>query len=109
MTTVASAGDGVLLPETRSVSVPAYLRVLAVVLFAYAVGGKSFAYLGLPPIFMGELMLLLGLVTLPMGSLIRVVATGPGLLLLLWMYWCLWRTIPFVPTHGFDSFRDAAA
>ena len=39
----------------------AYLRVLCVALACYAVIGKGFAYLGVPPLFVGEVLLLVGL------------------------------------------------
>src|SRR5687768_7142524 len=48
-----------------SAQVPAlYLNLLGVVLAGYALFGRSVAYLGVPPMYIGEIMLGLGLVAL---------------------------------------------
>ena len=42
-----------------------YLVGLAVCLLGYALFGRAFAYLGVPPLFIGEAMLVLGLLAVP--------------------------------------------
>lgn len=60
-----------------------YVLLLALTLASYAILGKGFAYLGVPPLYMGEIMFLLGLAAaLRSGCLPAAVATIPGLLLL---------------------------
>ena len=59
-----------------------YTILLALALLGYAIAGKGFAYLGAPPLFVGEFMLLLGiLVFLRTGAWIAVLATPSSLLL----------------------------
>jgi hypothetical protein len=85
-----------------------YLILLSGVLFGYAVFGKGFAYIGIPPLFVGELALLAGIaVLLKSGCLIASMTTVPGLLLAATMGWVVLRTIPFVGVYGIDALRDS--
>ena len=85
-----------------------YLILLSGVLLGYAMIGKGFAYLGLPPLFIGEIALSAGLVVvLRTGCLIAALATLPSLVLAATMIWVLLRTLPYVGVHGFDALRDS--
>jgi hypothetical protein len=85
-----------------------YILVLSGVLLGYAVMGKGFAYLGYPPVLVGELTFLAGFFfLLRSGCLVAVFASGPSLLLAATMGWTLLRTLPFVGTYGFDALRDS--
>ncbi|MGE0751283.1 MAG: O-antigen ligase family protein [Variibacter sp.] len=85
-----------------------YLLFLICVLAGYALMGKGFAYLGVPPIFIGEITLLLGtLVFLRMGLLFACLTTLPSLILAALMAWTLLRTVPFVRSYGADALRDS--
>ena len=98
-------------PQTmrRPVSVGGrYLGVLGVCLLGYALFSRAFAYLGVPPLFVGEAMLGVGL----------VVAAGSGALgaasrswtVRLWLLLAVWtvaRTVPYLGLHGLDAARDA--
>jgi hypothetical protein len=85
-----------------------YIRALSCVLMGYAVLGKGFAYLGYPPVLVGELTFVAGFfVLLRSGCLVAVFASGPSLLLAAIMGWTLLRTLPFVGTYGFDALRDS--
>jgi hypothetical protein len=85
-----------------------YLLLLSVVLFGYAMNGKGFAYLGVPPIFVGEIALISGaIVYLRTGCLIATLASLPSFLLAVAMLWVLVRTLPFVGAYGFDALRDS--
>jgi hypothetical protein len=85
-----------------------YLMLLACALAGYAILGKGFAYLGIPPLFVGEIVLLAGCVTmLRMGGIPALFAFAPGLLLAVLMAWTLVRTLPFVPVYGMDAPRDS--
>jgi hypothetical protein len=85
-----------------------YILALSCVLLGYAVLGKGFAYLGYPPVLVGELTFVAGFfVLLRSGCLVAVFASGPSLLLAATMGWTLLRTLPFVGTYGFDALRDS--
>ena len=85
-----------------------YLALLAIVLLGYALMGKGFAYLGVPPLYVGEIALLTGIVVfLRIGAFAGAVATLPALLLVALMTWVLARTLPFVGLYGVESLRDS--
>jgi hypothetical protein len=86
-----------------------YLALLAIVLLGYALMGKGFAYLGFPPLYVGEIALLIGIVVfLRTGAFVGALATLPALMLVALMAWVLARTIPFFGLYGFESLRDSA-
>src|SRR6267154_737372 len=85
-----------------------YLALLAIVLLGYALMGKGFAYLGLPPLYVGEIALLIGTVIfLRTGALVASLTTLPSLMLVILMVWVTVRTIPYVGEYGFESLRDS--
>jgi hypothetical protein len=85
-----------------------YLALLAILLLGYALMGKGFAYLGFPPLYVGEIALLTGIVVfLRIGAFASTLATLPVLMLLVLMAWVLARTFPFFGQYGFDSLRDS--
>ncbi len=85
-----------------------YLLLLLGVLLGYAFIGKGFAYLGLPPLYVGEMALLTGfIIFLRTSCLIAALATLPSLFLAAAMAWVMLRTLPFVGMHGFDALRDS--
>ena len=85
-----------------------YLAALGVVLLGYALFSRAFAYVGVPPLFIGEIMLGLGVV-----ELVRVRARGwavsePAL----WLLGALLalaaaRTLPSIGRYALDAPRDA--
>ena len=85
-----------------------YLAVLAIVLMGYAVMGKGFAYIGFPPLYVGEIAFLAGIaVFLRSGALLASLASLPSLILVTAMIWVLARTLPFVSIYGIDALRDS--
>ena len=85
-----------------------YLTFLAIVLLGYALLGKGFAYIGFPPLYVGEIAFLAGIaVFVRSGALVASLATLPSLVLAVAMMWVLVRTVPFVSVHGFDALRDS--
>ncbi|MBV9404789.1 MAG: O-antigen ligase family protein [Acidobacteriaceae bacterium] len=85
-----------------------YLAFLALALAGYALFGKGFAYLGVPPLFIGEIALSVGIVILlRSGCLLASLATMPSFLLACTMAWVLLRTLPFIGVYGFDALRDS--
>jgi hypothetical protein len=85
-----------------------YLLLLGGVLLGYALLGKLFAYLGFPPLFIGEITLLTGLaIALRTGCLVAALATTPSLLLAIAMAWVMLRTLPYLGEYGFNALRDS--
>jgi hypothetical protein len=85
-----------------------YLLALAGALAGYALFGKGFGYLGVPPLYVGEIALLAGVVTmLRMGRTLAPFASLSGVVLALAMAWTLARTLPYLSDYGFDAPRDS--
>lgn len=98
-----------LLPRQAHLALPdRYLLLLAVVLAGYAIDGRAFAYIGVPPIFVGEVALIFGLITLvctPHWS--RMFRMPQAIVLLPFVLWGLLRTVPFIREYQLDAARDA--
>ena len=76
----------------------------------YALIGRGAAYVGVPPIYIGEIALLTGMlivISSGMGCLVATFVTLPGLLLFTLMVWVLLRTLPYVGDYGIDALRDS--
>jgi hypothetical protein len=87
--------------------VPVFHGGLLVVLTGYAFFGKGFAYLGFPPLYIGEIVLGLCLASI-LWTAGRAKFSPLHALLILFMAWGAIRTIPYVATDGIDALRDAA-
>lgn len=75
-------------------------------LIGYAFMGRGFAYLGVPPLYVGEMVLGLGII----ATLIAVPKLRGGpvrLLIVAFMAWGAVQTIPYLGRYGVDSLRDA--
>lgn len=85
-----------------------YVKALAAGLFCYATIGKGFAYLGVPPLHVGEVLFLAGLVAmLGSRSMAGTLAAAPNLVLLALGGVTLAQTLPYIPVHGVDAIRDS--
>jgi hypothetical protein len=92
----------------RTLLADRFLLFLAIILAGYAIDGRGFAYIGLPPIFLGEIALLLGALTLvctPRWP--RLFQTTQAIVLVPFMAWGFLRTAPFVAEYQIDALRDA--
>jgi hypothetical protein len=99
--------------STRTDPFITYGKVLGVLLLAYILFDRAFAYIHLPglPLFIGEMVLLLGAwaAIRSSGVLRRSVAAEPVLALLAaFMLWGAVKTVPGLPAYGLDAPRDAA-
>lgn len=93
--------------EERDVG-DSYLLLLFVLLAGYATFGKGFAYIGVPPLFIGEITLVLGLIALlRSGCWLAMMITIPSQLLMLLIGWVVLRTVPYIETYRFDALRDS--
>ena len=85
-----------------------WMGVLSTSLLGYAVFGKGWAYVGVPPLFIGELVLLSGVVVLlactPWWTMLEALSAWPLFAL---MIWGTVRTLPYLSVHGIDAMRDA--
>ena len=85
-----------------------YLLALGACLLGYALMGRAFAYVGVPPVFIGEVMLALGLaLTLRLSGLDRLAHVGPFWVLLALQVLTVVRSVPYFGLYGLDVARDA--
>ena len=85
-----------------------YAFLLGFLLVGYATFGKGFAYIAIPPVFIGEFVLFLGLVViLRSGCGIAVFASVPTVFLVLLMLIVIARTVPYIGTYGVNAVRDS--
>jgi len=96
-----------------SVAVPKLPRfwiwVLGVALMGYALCGKGFAYVSIPPLYVAEIVLLLGLgcaVCRPSAVWRAISVRYLSLPLVLFMVWGAARTLPNLSECGADALRD---
>lgn len=81
---------------------------ICTLLAGYAFLGKGFAYLGFPPIYIGEvtLAILLGM-TLARGGMRLAFRSPLSWGLLVFALWGAFRTIPYIGIYRIDAARDA--
>ena len=82
-----------------------FLLMLAGILVGYAFFSRGFAYLGVRPVFVGEVVLVAGTWAF-IRALPRARFGLPSALILLFMVWGALRTIPYLGTYGVDALRD---
>lgn len=85
-----------------------YLLGWCALLAGYALFGRGFAYVGLPPLFVGELFLALGLGVAAWERTLREgMSFSPAKALVWLMGWTAIRTLPYLSVYGLDAIRDA--
>ncbi len=90
-------------------AVDRWLALLALTLLGYALCGKGWAYIGVPPLFIGDAILLAGVAwLLHSGHWQTVLAVRAFWLLLLLDACVLVRLAADFPVHGIAALRDAA-
>ncbi len=108
-----SSASPIALPATVSAprrfdAVAAWFAALCFVLAGYAIMGKGFAYLGAPPMFIGEVLLAGGLVLLLACPAWRKLLDVPVIWwLILLSIWGLAQTLPYLSKYKADALRDA--
>src|SRR3954452_17990026 len=115
MTTVSTAlavyDAGILAekqPKVRASLADRFLLLLAIVLAGYAIDGRGFAYIGLPPLFIGEITLAVGaLVYLGISGWWQPATVWAALALVPLVGMGLLRTIPFISIYQMHALRDA--
>ena len=87
-----------------------FLLVLGVLLAGYAFLGRGFAHLGVPPVYLGEFVLALGLAATAWAAIrsrLQVRRSWLAVLLGIFMLLGLIRTVPYIPADGVNALRDA--
>ena len=85
-----------------------YMRLLFCTLAGYALLGKGFAYLGIAPLFIGEIALGLGLCAVfRSGCRLAMLATVPSFLLATLFTLVMTEAVAFIPAYGVDAIRDS--
>jgi len=87
-----------------------FLLTLGALLVGYAFLGRGFAHLGVPPLYLGEFVLGLGLAATVVAAVRTRLQTSRSrlvALLLVFMLMGLIHTVPYIPTYGADALRDA--
>lgn len=85
-----------------------WLYALCILLAGYAMLGKGFAYVGIPPLFVGELTLLIGsYLFLWFGGWSYVLGRPPVWTLMAVALWGVVTTLPHISNYGLDALRDA--
>jgi O-antigen ligase len=100
---LAIALIGVLLVGDRIGDV--FLGALAIMLVGYAFFGRSFAYLGVAPVYLGELAMPIAIVALVRCRQRDRFQPLHGVLLA-FMVWGALQTIPYLGRYGIDALRD---
>jgi hypothetical protein len=84
-----------------------FLQGTVVILIGYALAGRGFAYVGWKPVFIGDVVLIVG--TLAVFTRARGVRLTPlhGLILLFMLLGAL-RTVPYITAYKVNAVRDGA-
>ena len=85
-----------------------WMLFLAVSLLGYAVIGRGFAYAGYPPLFVGEVLLLVGMLAfLVTPGWMRVMRMAPAVAALPLVALGFFRLLPNLGQYGIEAARDA--
>ena len=86
------------------------LIIIVTLLAGYALFDKGFAYVGYPPIFIGEIALGACLFLAVTGAFsFRVFRSPIAWVLILFGFWQFVRTVPYLGGGGLDAIRDSAS
>ncbi len=87
-----------------------FATALAILLAGYMLMGRGFAHLGVPPVYLGEAVLGLGILATAYAVVrrrLQVARSWIAIVLVLFMALGLARTVPYLGTYGIDALRDA--
>jgi hypothetical protein len=103
------AGGVLTLLLTRPSRIPrVFIAALGIICVAYALGDRGIAYVGFGQVFIGEMVLALGLLTI-LVSLPRIRFGLLDVLLIAFIVLGAARTIPYLGQYGIDALRDAVS
>jgi O-antigen ligase len=88
------------------------------VLLGYALLGRGFSYIGVAPLYVGEVTLMYGFLALIFNRstayffndrLLNLLRVPAALILVVFIGWCLiFCTLPYIPIYNLDAIRDSA-
>lgn len=85
----------------------AYFKLLLISLAGYALMGKGFAYVGYPPLLIGEVAMVLGLAVIyRSGCAFAMLASLPSVLLATMLSLVAYRAFDDLGAYGIDAIRD---
>lgn len=84
-----------------------FLIALGILLVGYAFFSRGFAYLGYRPIYVGEIVLALGVLAVIGGGSLGSFRSPLVWLFCLYALWGAIRTVPYIGVYGVDALRDA--
>lgn len=85
-----------------------WLVLWTTLLAGLAIGGRGFAYIGLPPLFISEIVVVTGVVVLMLQQRWRELFKQPTVIAILVMgLWGVYNTLPYLGQYGMDALRDA--
>ncbi len=95
--------------RARKVSIiPFFFGIFMLFLLAgYAMFGRGFAYLGVPPLFIGEAGVVFAVAALFAGFYQAVWRSPITWLLVAFALWCAAQTFPYINEYGIAALRDA--
>lgn len=86
-----------------------WLKALAVLLFGYMTLDRGFAHFGVAPLYVGEVILIPGLLmALVPGAISPALKTPLGILYVIFACFNLGCSVPYVDRYGMDTVRDSA-
>ncbi|MCC7046255.1 MAG: O-antigen ligase family protein [Alphaproteobacteria bacterium] len=92
----------------RPSALDSYFWLLCLSLGGYAILGKGYAYVGLPPVLIGEVLLVAGVaVVLKSGCAVAILTTPASQLLLAMIVLVTFRVVDAIDVHGLNALRDS--
>jgi hypothetical protein len=84
-----------------------FAECLSICLIGYAFFGRAFAYIGIPPLFVGEILLALGIASVLLsGNRLIGFRSVLGWVVLVFIIWGAVCTLPYLQLYRIDSLRD---
>ena len=84
-----------------------FLSVATCLLAGYMFLNRGFAHFGVPPIYVGEVVLVVGLFAAVLtGRWVHSLRLPLGWLIMIFVFWGAARTAPYSEAYGFDALRD---
>ena len=85
-----------------------YFMALGVLLAGYAIGSKAFAYISIPPLYIGDVVFAFGIIAfLKSRCAVASLATLPSFLLGILIGWAITRLLPYLGEFGMEALRDS--
>jgi hypothetical protein len=85
------------------------LAMIGLLLLGYLIGDKGFAHIGMPPLYISEMVLTASIIFFIFAPELSIFYQSKLILMILAIdSWCFLQTVPYIETYGLDSLRDSA-